>query len=306
MKKLSVIICTHQPKPEYLQRVLAGLRAQTLPPEQWELVIIDNASNPPLELDLQWHESARLVRELKPGLTHARLAGLRNSTAGLIVMVDDDNVLSPTYLAQALEIYESAPHLGAWGCNCVPEFEVKPSPEIAPYLAALGINNVRRSQWSNFHDSFRTAPMGGGMCVRREVFSAYERKMAERPARADHDRTGAQLLSGSDWDLAMTSVDIGLGTAVYTELQLTHLIRKERLSLEYLERLHFGIGYSMTWIRHFRGILVVPYLESRLAAWISEWRRPRIARQLARAERRGFQKAWREIRALRQSEKQPS
>jgi hypothetical protein len=94
----------------------------------------------------------------------------------------------------------------------------------------------------------------------------------------------------------MTAVDLGLGTGVFPALQLTHLIKRERLSLEYLERLHFGIGYSMTYIRHYRGILKIAYLETRFAAWLSEWREPPIARRLLRAERRGFSKAWEEIR----------
>lgn len=36
MSRLSVIICTHNPKAEYLQRVLDGLAAQTLPMSQWD------------------------------------------------------------------------------------------------------------------------------------------------------------------------------------------------------------------------------------------------------------------------------
>ena len=54
---LSVIICTHNPRFEYFDRVLNALKGQTLPLEQWELVIIDNASVEPLceRVDLNWH-----------------------------------------------------------------------------------------------------------------------------------------------------------------------------------------------------------------------------------------------------------
>jgi hypothetical protein len=45
---LSVILCTHNPRPDYLSRVLASLRGQTLPAEQWEFLLIDNASRQPL------------------------------------------------------------------------------------------------------------------------------------------------------------------------------------------------------------------------------------------------------------------
>jgi glycosyltransferase involved in cell wall biosynthesis len=46
---VSVILCTHNPRPDYLDRVLASLRGQTLPAEQWEFLLVDNASRQPLE-----------------------------------------------------------------------------------------------------------------------------------------------------------------------------------------------------------------------------------------------------------------
>jgi glycosyltransferase involved in cell wall biosynthesis len=46
---LSVIICTHNPRKDYLERVLKALQEQTLPSESWELLLIDNASDNLLE-----------------------------------------------------------------------------------------------------------------------------------------------------------------------------------------------------------------------------------------------------------------
>ena len=62
--KLSVIICTFNPRRDYLTRVLIALKRQSLPMVQWDLVLIDNASNIPLDdtYDLSWHISARLIR----------------------------------------------------------------------------------------------------------------------------------------------------------------------------------------------------------------------------------------------------
>ena len=57
--ELSVILCTHNPRAAFLAETLAGLRAQTLPPERWELLVVDNASNQPLVPDLAWHPRAR-------------------------------------------------------------------------------------------------------------------------------------------------------------------------------------------------------------------------------------------------------
>ncbi len=61
MLELSVIICAHNPRPHYLGRVLEALRSQTLPKQQWELLLIDNSSSTPLraQWDISWHPNGR-------------------------------------------------------------------------------------------------------------------------------------------------------------------------------------------------------------------------------------------------------
>src|SRR5712671_4531106 len=46
--EISVVLCTYNPREDYLRRVVDGLRAQTLPQGQWEFIVVDNASNPPV------------------------------------------------------------------------------------------------------------------------------------------------------------------------------------------------------------------------------------------------------------------
>lgn len=73
--KLSVITPTYNPRTDYLRRVFAGLSAQTLDKADWEYILVDNNSSPPLagQVDLSWHPNARVVVESKQGLTPARL-----------------------------------------------------------------------------------------------------------------------------------------------------------------------------------------------------------------------------------------
>src|SRR5258706_13145188 len=96
----SVIICTHNPRADYLKRVLGALKAQTLPKEQWELLLIDNASKESISklCDLTWHPQARHVREDELGLTAARLRGIAESMGNVLVFIDDDNLLEEDYL----------------------------------------------------------------------------------------------------------------------------------------------------------------------------------------------------------------
>ena len=102
----SVTICTRNPRLDYLSRVLTALRQQTLPMIEWELLLIDNASQNPLQnlVDLSWHPTARIVHESEPGLSPARLRAIAEAEGELIIFVDDDNVLDPSYLSESMRI----------------------------------------------------------------------------------------------------------------------------------------------------------------------------------------------------------
>ena len=83
---LSVIICTHNSRHDYLRRALDALGRQTLPLNQWELLLVDNTSRENLaeRFDLFWHPNAHHVREENLGLTCARLRGIAESSADLL------------------------------------------------------------------------------------------------------------------------------------------------------------------------------------------------------------------------------
>ena len=63
MLDASVVICTHNPRQNYLERTLDSLRAQTLPSHKWELILVDNASREPVadKCDLTWHPRGRHI-----------------------------------------------------------------------------------------------------------------------------------------------------------------------------------------------------------------------------------------------------
>ena len=162
--ELSVVIPTHNPRLDYLERVIQGLKAQTLERERWELVVVDNASS---EMgDGRWemvHDrlglglgkaedggrkslpNARIIREEKLGLTHARVRGFEEAKGGIVVMVDDDNVLRPDYLEKAVEIMERNPLLGAIGGKALPEYEIEPPEWLKGIRSGLGLRDLGNS-----------------------------------------------------------------------------------------------------------------------------------------------------------------
>ena len=244
---VSVIICTHNPRADYLDRVLVGLRRQTLSFQHWELLLIDNASKESLadRFDIGWHPNGRHVREDELGVSPARLRGIAESAAELLVFVDDDNVLDPDYLEQGLRVTREYSFLGTWGGQCVPEFEVEPAPELKPYVGYLALRTTERDFWTNVAGDWSEAyPASAGLCVRRGVMAEVQRRTTACGLRQSLGRRGQLLLSGEDYDINLTACDMGLGCGVFQALKLTHLIPARRLSADYLVKLWYGNAFS--------------------------------------------------------------
>lgn len=235
---LSVIICAHNPKPDYLSRVLQALNIQSLSKDVWELILIDNASEKFLsqEIDLSWHQHSRHIREERLGLTHARLRGIREASAETLIFADDDNILDVDYLKFALEISQEHSFLGVWGGQLIPEFEVEPPEWTKPYWGYLALLEFDRDRWSNLHYG-GTAPSGAGMCVRKVVADKYADLVGNDSKRINLGRKGTSLVSCEDTDLAYTACDVGLGMGQFVRLKLTHLMPANRLTEDYLIRM---------------------------------------------------------------------
>jgi glycosyltransferase involved in cell wall biosynthesis len=247
MTRLSIIICTHNPKADYLDRVLGALAAQTLPTAQWELLLIDNASDKRLALpsNLSWHPRARMIREDRLGLTPARLRGIFESDGNILVYVDDDNVLAPDYLCTVVELFEAHPFLGAIGPGVLePEFAVKPEPQFEPYLASLALRESSQALWSNNPTDRASVPWGAGLCVTRPVAQAYRQLVEQLDTDGLLDRRGQRLFGNGDVAFSWAAAQIDKGFGVFPQLRATHLIRAERLTQSYLLRLVHDSTFS--------------------------------------------------------------
>lgn len=287
---VSVVLCTHNPRPDYLAATVEGLQGQALSLDQWELIVVDNASaqGRAPSSDLTWHPRGRLVREDTLGLTPARLRGIREASAELLVFVDDDNVLASDFLEVALRTAVTHPHLGAWSGQVRPRFETPPPEWTRRYWGNLALREVSRDVWSNLPRLAETMPLGAGLCVRRQAAQHYLDLHDQHGRQFVLDRTGDSLVSGGDNDLAACACDIGLGVGLISALSLTHLIPPERLTVEYLARLAEGIQFSSDLLDAERGLAPPP--ESglrRLLGWLQPMRHQGPHRVIQRAVQKG-------------------
>jgi glycosyltransferase involved in cell wall biosynthesis len=246
---ISVIICTHGPRPEYLRRVLAALDAQTLPKEEWELLLVDNASKTGFaeNFSLCWHPRARHIRELNLGLTPARLRGITESRGDILIYVDDDNVLAANYLETARRLLTEHPYLGVIGAGKLEaEFAVQPRRNLVSYLGRLALRCASRDLWSNNMEDGNCIPWGAGLAVTRRVADSYQQLLKRLKFNEFLDRRGERLFCAGDDAFSWAAVAIGLGFGVFPRLKVKHLIPEDRVTHEYFLRLahdcHFSSG----------------------------------------------------------------
>jgi len=239
MINISVIICTHNSRLDYLRSVLEALRRQTLPLDQWQLLLVDDASKEPLATtwDTSWHPNGRHIIESKLGLAYARYAGIQQAAADILVFVDDNILLDSDYLSEILKIAHRWPRLGIWGSNSISaKFEIPPSNNLKPYLPYLGLRDANTTCWANVATCSEALPSGAGLCVRANVAKACV-QFAKQSSIRISDPVNDSLLDGAEKEIAFIACKMGLGMGLFPELKVTHLIPKERLAADYLVRL---------------------------------------------------------------------
>jgi glycosyltransferase involved in cell wall biosynthesis len=219
------------------------------------MIIIDNASTPPLNVDLSWCSSARIVREDRLGLVHARLRSFAESCGEILVFVDDDNVLDPEYLQRAHTALTCDDTLGAIGGRVIPRYEAEPPS----WFATLGLDLACRdlgnlplyAKWDRSSVERRDypvcAPIGAGLVIRRSAYADYVVAARSDEARTTLGRKGSSLASGEDNDMVMILLAAGWRVAYLPELRLEHLIPARRLTSSYLAE--YAYSTNLTWVQ---------------------------------------------------------
>ncbi|MDJ0531154.1 MAG: glycosyltransferase [Xenococcaceae cyanobacterium MO_207.B15] len=260
---LSVIIPTHNPNRERLNRVLEALKEQDLECKNWELILVDNNSSNISYLpsfDLTWHPQGKLITEENLGLTWARIAGIQASIGDYLVFVDDDNILDRDYLREVIEIFQHNSKLGGIGGKSLPEFEVQPESWVEQFWTCLALRDLGEESLIYSYPQATTkqhpkfAPIGAGMALRKVAAKHYLNCILHNPERLALDRTGSSLRSGGDCDINLTILEGGWEVGYFPQLKLTHLMPSSRLTKKYLAKINRASFRSWIQVLNLHGI----------------------------------------------------
>lgn len=172
--KISVIICTYN-REKFLPGALNSLTKQTVKPNDFEIIIVNNNSTDNTELiskrfiddNPQLH--IKYFVETQKGLSAARNRGINEASAGLIIFIDDDAEVTDNYLQTAINFFDKFSNVDSMGGKIIPIYENGKEPEwLSEYLWGL----VTKCDWGDKIRNYPYSkyPPGCSMAFRKNVF----------------------------------------------------------------------------------------------------------------------------------------
>jgi glycosyltransferase involved in cell wall biosynthesis len=122
-----------------LRRSLESLRDQTVPADEYEIIVVDNGSTDDTQevvAEFKDEESpgaaVRFIREERLGLHFARNAGARSAQGAILAFIDDDAFADPRWLEGLRDGY-SDDRIGCVGGKILLVWETEPPGWVRPY-----------------------------------------------------------------------------------------------------------------------------------------------------------------------------
>jgi glycosyltransferase involved in cell wall biosynthesis len=244
-KSISLIVCCYN-SAQRISKTLHYILEQKIPSFISIEVVIVNNNCTDNTIDIVrdvWNESCTkfklvLVNEINPGLIHARRKGIAAASNEIVIFCDDDNWLQEDYLSISYELMSSDSFIGGIGGQGIavsdesfPDWfeKVQNSYACGKQLPFSGDASQRGYLW------------GAGLVSRKSIL--------EQVFDLDYPflcqgRKGDILLAGDDSEICHRLIILGYRLIYNENLVYSHFISRNRLSLEYYNKMILGFQLS--------------------------------------------------------------
>jgi glycosyltransferase involved in cell wall biosynthesis len=276
----SVLICTYNRAP-LLMRTIEHVAAQVVPAgTRWEVIVVDNnCADDTSEVVRKYASDPRIpslksVPEPQQGIAFARRRSFLESRGELLALVDDDCLLAPNWIEEALRFAGNHPRAGAFGGRNVIVWETSPNRVAEMYSQSLARQDLGDEPF-RMSPTGRSCLVGAGLVVRREAIMT----SGWIETRVLVGRCADGLGAGEDAEIFFRIRHAGWECWYTPNLVLSHIIPERRTGLPYLRRLHRGFGEAEAFLRALSRVPAPKFLD-RLAA--AGWSLGELRRVLAR------------------------
>lgn len=162
--KVSIIIPAYN-EEKLLPRCLRSIFSAKLP-EDYEIIVVNNASTDKTEEVARSFSEVRVINEFQKGLTFARQAGFKASSGDILVYFDADTVIPPDWFKIALEKFNC--DLKLVGLSGPYHYEDISKPvKCLEWFYNWIVLNVGELIWRHFFRQGGMFLLGGNFAVRR-------------------------------------------------------------------------------------------------------------------------------------------
>jgi len=219
---------------------IESLLQQDFPADAYEIVLVDNRSDPEYSDGLRQfasaHDRCRYVREDRLGLNNARNTGIHNSRGAILAFVDDDVVAPRHWLVNLVRAFDADENVYAVGSKVIGRFTTPPPAWIDRRLGMYISNFDRGDQPEKlFYNEY---PRGANMAIRRAAFDRCGLFLD------CFDRKGRSLMSYGDIEICYRIDRAGYTVLYVPDAEVDHLIRGDRLSEAWFRRRFYWQGRS--------------------------------------------------------------
>lgn len=250
MTGFSIIVCTHNPYAIIFARLLASLQKLEAESVQYEIILVDNNSRIEVKSDGRFYKllkdlpNIKFIKESNPGLTSARIAGIKETKYDWIIFFDDDNEPAADYLLQAKNFISRHSELGICGPGTINvDFLEHNTSTVKERIVRLFQEKkiaeeiISNDLHGDEHDAF---PFGTGMIVRKDLLLEYSRKVAANEFTL-RDRTGKSLSSAGDTQILYLAIKNGYFSGTSPLISLTHIIAGNKTEKKAIIKLYYSL-----------------------------------------------------------------
>ena len=237
---ISAIICTYR-NPHYLKGAIRSLLNQTLPANQYEIIVVDNNSQdetPEIvhQLSTETDLIVRYVKETRRGLSNARNSGIEAAQGEIVAFLDDDAEAESNWLSNLFDVYKE-PNIWAAGGKLLPLWHIDERPdwlteEYVTWLSLLDQGDQSRPL------TWPERILGANFSFRKSIF----------PIVGYFDptlgRKGTALLGHEDTELQQRIHKNGKLVYYVANAIVYHHVPAERVTERYFLRRQYGASRS--------------------------------------------------------------